>query len=99
MRLAIPLAPAPGTRIEAAIDRGNIRAAEHERTVPIREIELGGLKDGPATAASTTSRSKLLDIAPLRLETRSKAERGYRLAAKLGRSAGRGAFRRRRIRS
>jgi len=86
VRLAIPLAPAPDIRIEAAIDRGNIRAAEHDRTEPIREIELE-LLDGPATALYDVALG-LLEIAPIRLEPRSKAERGYRLAAGIRKPAG-----------
>ena len=80
VRLAIPLAPAPDIRIEAAIDRGNIRVAERDRAEPIREIELE-LLDGPATALYDVA-LKLLEIAPIRLEPRSKSERGYRLSAR-----------------
>jgi inorganic triphosphatase YgiF len=80
VRVAIPLAPAPRTRIEAAIDRGDIRApAEPGRAEPISEIELE-LLEGPPTALYDVA-LQLLEVAPLRLELRSKAERGYRLAA------------------
>jgi inorganic triphosphatase YgiF len=78
MRLAVPLAPAPETRIEAAIDRGNIRAAERDRSEPISEIELE-LLDGPPSALYDVA-LRLLEVAPFRIEPRSKAERGYRLA-------------------
>ena len=78
-RLTIPLAPTPATRIEAAIDRGRIRDDEHAAPEPISEVELE-LKSGEATALYDIA-LKLLDVAPLRLECRSKAERGYRLAA------------------
>lgn len=77
-RLTIPLAPEPATRIEAAIDRGSIRNGE-EPPARISEVELE-LKSGEATALYDIA-LKLLRVAPLRLEPRSKAERGYKLAA------------------
>jgi inorganic triphosphatase YgiF len=77
-RLTIPLAPEPETRIEAAIDRGQIRNGS-ETPEPISEVELE-LKSGDSTALYDVA-LKLLHVAPLRLERRSKAERGYRLAA------------------
>jgi triphosphatase len=76
-RLTIPLAPAPATRIEAAIDRGRIRNGKDTPPAPISEVELE-LKSGAPTALYDVA-LKLLDIAPLRLERRSKAERGYLL--------------------
>jgi inorganic triphosphatase YgiF len=84
VRVAIPLALAPQTRIEAAIDRGAIRAplrdsSKPTRAEPISEIELE-LLEGPPTALYDVA-LQLLEIAPIRLELRSKAERGYRLAA------------------
>jgi inorganic triphosphatase YgiF len=79
VRVAIPLAPAPQTRIEAAIDRGDIRAPSRDRAEPISEIELE-LLEGPPTALYDVA-LQLLEVAPIRLELRSKAERGYRLAA------------------
>ena len=78
-RLSLPLAPAARSRIEAAIDRGKIRCAEHPRSEPICEIELE-LKAGPPTALYDVARH-LLAVAPVRLEPRSKGERGFRLAA------------------
>jgi triphosphatase len=78
-RLTIPLAPGPATQIEAAIDRGRIRNGGDTPPEPISEIELE-LKSGSSTALYDVA-LKLLHIAPLRLERRSKAERGYRLAA------------------
>lgn len=63
--------------IEVALDRGEIRAGEASE--PICEIELE-LKSGSVTALFELAR-QLLEIAPLRLENASKAERGYRLAA------------------
>lgn len=77
-RTTIPLAPEPATRIEAAIDRGHIRNGENTPPARISEIELE-LKSG-APAALYDVALKLLHVAPLRLEPRSKAERGYRLS-------------------
>jgi triphosphatase len=77
-RTTIPLAPEPATRIEAAIDRGSIRNGDNTPPAKISEIELE-LKSGAATALYDVA-LKLLHVAPLRLEPRSKAERGYRLS-------------------
>ena len=79
-RLIIPLAPAPATQIEAAIDRGRIRNGNDTPPEPISEVELE-LKSGQPTALYDVA-LQLLQVAPLRLERRSKAERGYRLAAR-----------------
>jgi triphosphatase len=78
-RVVTDLSPAPGTHIEAAIDRGTIRAAGKKPAERISEIELE-LKSGPVTALYDVA-LRLLEAAPVRLEWRSKAERGYRLAA------------------
>jgi triphosphatase len=78
-RLVTDLSPAPGTRIEAAIDRGTIRAPGRKPGERISEIELE-LKSGPVTALYDVA-LRLLAEAPVRVECRSKAERGYRLAA------------------
>ena len=78
-RLTIPLAPSPAIRIEAAIDRGLIRDGAQMPAEPISEIELE-LKSGAPTALYDVA-LKLLHVAPLRLERRSKSERGYLLAA------------------
>jgi triphosphatase len=84
-RLTISLVPEPATRIEAAIDRGRICDSEDTPSEPISEIELE-LKSGAATALYDVA-FKLLHVAPLRLERRSKSERGYLLAAhELGRA-------------
>jgi triphosphatase len=77
-RRTIGLAPIAGTRIEAAIDRGRIRALARDAGEPISEVELE-LKGGSATALYDVA-IDLLGVAPVRLERRSKAERGYRLA-------------------
>ncbi len=77
-RTTIPLAPEPATRIEAAIDRGRIRNGNDTPPARISEIELE-LKSGAPSALYDVA-LKLLHVAPLRLEPRSKAERGYRLS-------------------
>jgi inorganic triphosphatase YgiF len=68
--------PAPGDRIEIAVDRGEIAADGHR--LPICEIELE-LKSGTAQALFRLARELATGL-PLRLENASKAERGYRLA-------------------
>ena len=78
-RLVTDLSPAPGTRIEAAIDRGTIRAPGKTAVKRISELELE-LKSGPVTALYDVA-LRLLAAAPVRLEWRSKAERGHLLAA------------------
>jgi triphosphatase len=76
-RTVIELEPQPSTRIEAAIDEGEIRATEGNAVEPLSEIELE-LKSGEPAAIYDVA-LRLLDVAPLRIETRSKAERGYAL--------------------
>ena len=76
-RMTFAIEPAPATRIEAAIDQGEIRAAGGGETEPISEIELE-LKSGDAAALYDVA-LQLLDVAPIRIEPRSKSERGYRL--------------------
>jgi len=71
------IAPVPETVIEAAIDQGEIRAAEKDEAEPISEIELE-LKRGDASVLYDVA-ARLLEVAPLRIETRSKSERGYHL--------------------
>ena len=78
-RTAIDLEPRASTRIEAAIDEGEIRSITGDAAEPISEIELE-LKSGDRAALYDVA-LKLLDIAPLRIEARSKAERGYELFA------------------
>jgi triphosphatase len=78
-RRIIELSPDAGTFIEAAIDRGRIRVGGKGATERISEVELE-LKSGPAAALYDVALD-LLAVAPLRLEWRSKAERGYRLAS------------------
>jgi len=76
-RTLFTLKPDASTRIEGALDEGEIRTVDGESVEPISEVELL-LKDGdPAALCGTALR--LLEIAPLRIEMRSKAERGYHL--------------------
>jgi triphosphatase len=78
-RRVTDLSPAPGIRIEAAIDRGEIRAPGNGPIERIGEIELE-LNSGPVTALYDLA-LQLLASVPLRLELRSKSDRGCRLAA------------------
>jgi inorganic triphosphatase YgiF len=74
------LAPLPTTLIEAAIDEGEIRASDGGTSEPIAELELE-LKSGESAALYDMA-LRFLDVVPLRIETQSKAERGYRLVAR-----------------
>jgi inorganic triphosphatase YgiF len=76
-RTTVAIEPAPATRIEAAIDQGEIRAAGSGGSEPISEIELE-LKSGDAAALYDVA-LQLLDVASIRIEPRSKSERGYQL--------------------
>jgi len=81
-RTTIDIEPKSGTRIEAAVDRGAIRTLDNERSEPVSEVELE-LKEGdPAVLYDLAL--ELLETAPLRIELRSKAERGYRLFQGVG---------------
>ena len=79
VRETVVIEPRPGTRIEAAIDTGEIRAIDNGRSEPISEIELE-LEYGDPTALFDLA-LRLLETAPVRIEARSKSERGYRLVA------------------
>jgi len=76
-RTFFTLKPDASTQIEAVLDEGEIRTADGERGEPISEIELL-LKSGDPVALYRAA-LHLLEIAPLRIEIRSKAERGYHL--------------------
>jgi inorganic triphosphatase YgiF len=76
-RTAIEISPDSSARIGAAIDEGEIRTSRGDAVEPISEIELE-LKDGDLRVIFDVA-LKLLEAAPIRIETRSKAERGYRL--------------------
>jgi triphosphatase len=77
-RTIFAVEPVPGTTIEAAVDEGEIRAIANDGAEPISEVELE-LKGGAAAALYDLA-AKLQEVAPLRIETRSKSERGYHLA-------------------
>jgi triphosphatase len=76
-RTIFAIEPLPGTAIEAAVDEGEIRAIDKDQAEPISEVELE-LKGGHAAALYDLA-AQLLEVAPLRVETRSKSERGYHL--------------------
>jgi inorganic triphosphatase YgiF len=75
-RKTIKLNPTPITEIAVAIDQGEIRSADGGAAKPISEIELELKRGDPAALYDLAL--QLLKIAEVRLETRSKAERGYR---------------------
>jgi triphosphatase len=79
MRRTISLTPTRTTRIEAAIDEGVIVAPGRDAGEAITEIELE-LKRGDV-AALYDAALEVLAVAPVRIEQRSKPERGYRLVA------------------
>lgn len=72
------LAPGDGGEIEVAFDLGEIRTAEGQ-AMPVAEIELE-LTQGDNVKALYELALALNEVAPLRVETRTKAERGYALA-------------------
>ena len=76
-RTLFTLKPDASTQIEGALDEGEIRTADGKSVEPVSEVELL-LKDGNPGALYGTA-LRLLEIAPLRIEIRSKAERGYHL--------------------
>jgi inorganic triphosphatase YgiF len=65
-----------GSVVEIAFDEGSIEAGEHCEALTEIEIEM---KAGDTRLLYDLG-IELLDIAPLRVSTRSKADRGYRLA-------------------
>ncbi len=73
----IEISPDPSARIEADIDEGEIRASKGDAVVPITEIELELKKGDPRMLFDVAL--QLLEAAPIRIQTCSKAERGYRL--------------------
>jgi triphosphatase len=76
-RTRVKVELSPGTQIEAAIDEGEIRLVVGDRVEPISEVELE-LKSGDAGALYEIA-VRLLEVAPIRIETRSKSQRGYQL--------------------
>lgn len=75
----VELSPVPGTLIEAAVDRGDIRTCSGKRGRRIGEIELE-LKSGDVSALYGVA-LQLLDTSPVRVELASKSARGYELAS------------------
>ncbi len=65
----------PGVAVEVSIDRGEIRSGDAAEAVCELELEL---KSGPARQLYGFA-LKLLETIPLRVESRSKADRGYTL--------------------
>lgn len=92
IRRTVRLATMPdGCIVEVAFDTGEIRLGD--RTVPVAEVELE-LKGGAGAAAIYDLALALNAVAPLRVETQTKADRGFGLvharrprAAKAGRVA------------
>src|SRR5437667_3048893 len=76
-RITVEVEPLPGTRIETAIDTGEIRTVGRNSVEPISEIELE-LKSGNPAALYDVA-SQLLEAASVRISAISKSERGYRL--------------------
>lgn len=68
---------ADGTRVECALDRGEVRTPDGHRKAPLCEVELE-LKSGSPLALFAIARD-LVDALPLLPESWSKAERGYAL--------------------
>ncbi len=66
-----------GSKVEAALDQGDVVAGE--RRMAILELELE-LKDGDQQALFTLAR-RLAGVAPFRFGVRTKAERGFLLGA------------------
>jgi inorganic triphosphatase YgiF len=77
-RAAWILEPAPGTRVEVVLDRGEVAASG--RTDPIYEVEIESLEGEVGAIFDVATR--LLDEVALRPSTVSKAERGYRLRSR-----------------
>jgi triphosphatase len=76
-RTLFVLEPDGSTQIAGAVDEGEIRTVGGERSEPICEVGLQLKRGHPAALYGTGLR--LLEIAPLRIEMRSEAERGCRL--------------------
>lgn len=72
-----------GDEIELALDQGTITCGE--KNLPVSEVELELKSGNPQSLYAFALR--LLEDIPLRLENRSKAERGYALHAAAPRSA------------
>lgn len=75
VRTTWTLEPAPGTRVEVALDQGAVRCGEAIETICEVELELLA---GPVSALFEIALALQADL-PLRPALESKAERGYRL--------------------
>lgn len=75
LRTSWLLEPAPGVRVELALDRGSIRHGDREEILCEIELEL---VEGRVNALFDIARVLQADF-PLQPEMASKAERGYRL--------------------
>ena len=84
-RTVIELELPSTARIEIAIEEGDIRGAEMDVSAPLCEIELASKSGDPAAVYEVAL--LLLKVAPLRIETLSKSDRGYRLVAPEGGTA------------
>ena len=85
-RRVIEIEPSPSAPIEAAIDMGEIRTATGGAVEPISELELELKSGDPAVLYDVALR--LIQVAQVRIETRSKAERGYGIGPRSLRQAG-----------
>jgi len=72
------LRPQDGVEVEVAFDAGEIRGADGQ-VLPLAEIELE-LKQGADPTCLYDVALALNELAPLRVELRSKSDRGYALA-------------------
>jgi triphosphatase len=84
-RTVIELELPSTARIEIAVEEGDIRGAEMDVSAPLCEIELASKSGDPAAVYEVAL--LLLKVAPLRIETLSKSDRGYRLVAPEGGAA------------
>ncbi|HXN15854.1 MAG TPA: CYTH and CHAD domain-containing protein, partial [Usitatibacter sp.] len=75
MRTVWRIAPAPGSRLEVALDSGTVESAA--RSAPISELEIECLEGDVAPAFDLAAR--LLEEVALRPSSITKAQRGYRL--------------------
>jgi triphosphatase len=76
-RAVIPLKLGGGTEIEAAVDEGEITSDGDRLREPVCEIELEQKRGDPGALYEIGL--CLVEAAPLRIEMRSKSERGYDL--------------------
>lgn len=76
-RTLLTLEPEESIRIEGTVDEGEIATVDGDRTEPISEVALE-LKHGDPGALHAIA-LRLLEVASLRIEISSEAERGYSL--------------------